>query len=538
MSNVCSLGLQAGLFSAVASAFIIDVQSNLQPDAAGDTAALLRVLIYKMDNTTFGADTPTIPQWTGPPRAMVQVQAILYASLAASLLSAFLAMLGKQWLNRYISTDMRGTAIERSQNRQQKLDGIVAWYFDHVMEALPLMLQAALLLLGCALSRYLWGINVIVASVIICVTSFGIIFYIFILVAGTASESCPYQTPGSRALRYLAPKARNVLLSAAVTKAAATVTKNAEKYRLDWSRGSVRLVLEDTLLKIPRAFAVDVYRLGQALTRKLAIFLAHRAQNQTVLDLRCISWMLQTSLDGAVHLSTLKHLATMMTLADFDPTLVSGCLDVFTGCIKVDVNNGKMVIMQGLEQLAAVSAMCFLRTLHHLFVMDPDSSVLEDVCQRYKKVFPFEPNFTGLPFCYTMTKIHSLANQRWNPHTIRWDDHEPSTQEYISFTRGVAEAAQVEYRRSEPQEVPGWILRFAHHSLSLYPVPPMSVVGDCLSIVAIDLGCEVLDTGFTTLDEGCVRISSQITNTLTLNQRTSWAGCELDYSETQNDGRS
>ena len=48
----------------------------------------------------FGDDTPSIPRWTGPSHAIVQVQATLYASLAASLFSAFLAMLGKQWLNR------------------------------------------------------------------------------------------------------------------------------------------------------------------------------------------------------------------------------------------------------------------------------------------------------------------------------------------------------------------------------------------------------------------------------------------------------
>jgi hypothetical protein len=139
----------------VASAFIVEVNSNLQPDPNDETAALLRVLIYKIDNTTFGDAVPTLPQWTGPPRAIVHVQIILFASLAISLLSALLAMLGKQWLNRYDTTDMRGTTIERSHNRQQKLDGIVAWYFNYVMESLPLMLQAALLLLGCALSRYL-----------------------------------------------------------------------------------------------------------------------------------------------------------------------------------------------------------------------------------------------------------------------------------------------------------------------------------------------------------------------------------------------
>ena len=111
--------MQAGLFSAVTSAFIIQVQPELQSDPNEETAALLRVLIHKIDNTTFLDDVPTIPQWSGPPHAIVQVQAILYASLAASLFSALLGMLGKQWLNRYISIDMRGSAIERSQNRQQ-----------------------------------------------------------------------------------------------------------------------------------------------------------------------------------------------------------------------------------------------------------------------------------------------------------------------------------------------------------------------------------------------------------------------------------
>ena len=179
---------QAGLFSAVASAFIIDVNSQLQPDPNDQTAALLRVLIYKIDNTTFGNDVPALPQWTGPPRMIVDVQAILFASLAASLLSAFLAMLGKQWLNRYASVDVRGSAIERSQNRQRKLDGIVRWYFNHVLESLPLMLQAGLLLLACALSRYLWDTSMTVGSVVIGTTSFGVLFFLFIVVAGAVSE--------------------------------------------------------------------------------------------------------------------------------------------------------------------------------------------------------------------------------------------------------------------------------------------------------------------------------------------------------------
>jgi len=183
----------------------IEVGSGLQPDPNDETNALLRVLIYKMDGTTFGGNVPALPQWPGPPHMIVPVQAMLYANLAASIFSAPPppAMLGKQWLNRYASVYMRGSAIERNQNRQRKLNGIVTWCLGHVMEALPLMLQFALLLLGCALSLYLWGINTTVVSVILSVAVFGLIFYIFIVAAGAAFVSRPYQTPGAQILRYV-----------------------------------------------------------------------------------------------------------------------------------------------------------------------------------------------------------------------------------------------------------------------------------------------------------------------------------------------
>ena len=54
---------------------------------------------------------------------MVHVQSILYSSLAASLLAAFIAMLGEQWLDRYAQVEMRGSVIDRSRHRQRKMDG-------------------------------------------------------------------------------------------------------------------------------------------------------------------------------------------------------------------------------------------------------------------------------------------------------------------------------------------------------------------------------------------------------------------------------
>ena len=186
------------------SAFIIDVQSDLKPDYEGMNNRLLEMLL----NATTGAlpagsAASSVPRWSGPDPVIVQVQSILYATLCATLLASFLAMLGKQWLNRYRQNETHGSAVDRSRVRERKLNGIEAWKFHIVMESLPLILQCALILLGFALSRYLWGVNRSVSSVVMGFTSFGLLFYFLITMASILSFDCPFQTPFSLTARFL-----------------------------------------------------------------------------------------------------------------------------------------------------------------------------------------------------------------------------------------------------------------------------------------------------------------------------------------------
>ena len=472
---------------------------------------------------------------------MVQVQAILFASLAVSLISAFLAMLGKQWLNRYESTDMRESAEERSQNRQRKLDGIVAWYFDHVMESLPLMLQAALLLLGCALGRYLWDISTTVAAVIVGITSSGLTFYLLVVVAGAASESCPYQTPGSHILRYMGRKLWGIVHPVRSTPRntfgqptdVSTTTSlplpdqaSDAAWSAAWSAASGRA--QEPVPAPPSAAASGIalsvvhpwgrtlilaliglptkaYRLARKVKRRLygsySTLRRRLGQQMTPSHFRCISWTLQTSLDKTTHLKTLKHLWEMTELAGLDPILVTECFNVFVGC--VSLNNHKLVVIQGLEELAAVSAGCLYRTFHHIRETDPTSSTLDSLLRRYARVFPLEVNFKGLPFYHTMVTIHALTHGQWDFVKFRWDNYKPVVQEHIPLAKHMLEVAQAEYQRLRRRKVPRWILRFAVHSLSLEPQPPASVIADCLTIVAVDLNCSKLN--MKDVDERCVQ---------------------------------
>ena len=111
-------------------------------------------------------------------------------------------MLGKQWLNRYLRHE-GGSMIERCGDRQRKCDGLEKSPFHLFIESLPVMLQISLALFACGLSRYIWSVNVPVARVIISFTVLGFLFYAGIVIAGTSSYECPFQTPVSIALRRL-----------------------------------------------------------------------------------------------------------------------------------------------------------------------------------------------------------------------------------------------------------------------------------------------------------------------------------------------
>ena len=58
--------------------------------------ALLKIIANSaLGNIPTGADA-ALPVWNGPDSTIVRVQAILYSGLPASLLAAFVVMLGKQ----------------------------------------------------------------------------------------------------------------------------------------------------------------------------------------------------------------------------------------------------------------------------------------------------------------------------------------------------------------------------------------------------------------------------------------------------------
>jgi Family of unknown function (DUF6535) len=197
--------VQAGLFSAVSSAFIVNMQSSLSPIASDTTNALLMILINTVNSSIFPAQQAPLPIWNGPSSTTIWIQTLAYTSLSSSLLAAFGAVLGKQWLGHFKTSRFgRGALHERCQRRQKKLDAMETWYFSTIIATLPIFLQISLLFFGIALAANIWTLQHTVASVIMATTAFGFIFYVFTVVSSLRSPDCPFQTPVSTMLQHAA----------------------------------------------------------------------------------------------------------------------------------------------------------------------------------------------------------------------------------------------------------------------------------------------------------------------------------------------
>jgi hypothetical protein len=168
----------------------------MQPNPIDITNVLLVQLIQ---NTSGSATQPTIlPPPTGFSSSKSWMQALAYASLAFSLLAAYGAVMGKQWLGHYKANRFgRGSLKDRCQQRQRKFQELRAWQFENVLRSFPVLLQISLLLFGLSLGAMLWTQQWPNSILVIATTAFGGLCHAFIIMVSLIRPDSPFQTPVS-----------------------------------------------------------------------------------------------------------------------------------------------------------------------------------------------------------------------------------------------------------------------------------------------------------------------------------------------------
>ena len=341
------------------------------------TAAYMQILIHAVNASLFPNPIPDATTWAGPPHEIITVQSLLYASLASSLFAAFLAMLGKQWVNRYLR-NRGGSAADKSRDRQRKLDGLERWHFQLVIESLPVMLQLGLLLLGCALSLYLWTISRTVAGVTIAVTTFGVALYLFFTLAATLFYSCPYQTPLSLVIRTLLSH-HHTSLTPLISPLIVAFRSSTKKFRqfLHHLHTGVRGALTTfgcTTNMVPETENIPL----AIVTSPIRIFYdASLDWESCKADTRCIAWVLYSTTDSDMIFSTVRFAADIIWYLEIAGTLSPHILaDLFFECL-VD----RRVIVGRAEQASSIG-MALALVLGIQLSVEPDREDLGGLCEH------------------------------------------------------------------------------------------------------------------------------------------------------------
>ncbi|KAI0784795.1 hypothetical protein C8Q75DRAFT_696139, partial [Abortiporus biennis] len=191
----------AGLFSAVLTAFLIEVYKSLQQDpTVVSTQVLLHISeqLAGLSNTngvSFNGSIPaaTSPNFTRMPLT-VKVNTLWFLSLVFSLITASLSIMVKQWLREYLTHDSLSPRAH-VRIRHFRNDGLYTFRVFQIAAILPLLLQISLLLFFLGLGLFLHDLDSVIGWVVV---PFLIAWIVLVYIAMSApffAAACPYKLP-------------------------------------------------------------------------------------------------------------------------------------------------------------------------------------------------------------------------------------------------------------------------------------------------------------------------------------------------------
>jgi Family of unknown function (DUF6535) len=165
------MNLQAGLFSASLTSFIIDKIRGLQADPAQQmvyynqqTVALLAQISQQLSSLTPQIPIPSTPPPPypafSPSSSDVRVNAYWLMSLVFSLSAALIATLVQQWVRDYMQVFQRYShPLKSARIRQYLCEGVDGWYMLVVAESVPGLVHVSLFLFFLGLGDSLLNLN-------------------------------------------------------------------------------------------------------------------------------------------------------------------------------------------------------------------------------------------------------------------------------------------------------------------------------------------------------------------------------------------
>ncbi|KAJ7435321.1 hypothetical protein FB451DRAFT_1062715 [Mycena latifolia] len=176
----------AGLFSASLTAFLIESYKTLNPDS-GDTTVKLLTQISQQLAASANGSTLQLTESTPftPPAASLVCNGLWFISLGFSLTCALIATLLEQWARDFLhKADMRSAPVIRARVYSYLYYGLKRFNMHTVVEIIPLLLHASLLLFFAGLVAFLIPVNVTMTTIT------GVLLFIVTSVYAVLSGGC------------------------------------------------------------------------------------------------------------------------------------------------------------------------------------------------------------------------------------------------------------------------------------------------------------------------------------------------------------
>ncbi|KAJ7094785.1 hypothetical protein C8R44DRAFT_890213 [Mycena epipterygia] len=202
-SNMDGMLIYAGLFSASLTAFLTESYRTLNPDPGQTTIILLTQISHQLAAASNGShfELPAPSDSFTPPTTSLVCNALWFISLSLSLSCALIATLLEQWARDFIhNSDIRSAPVIRARVFSYLYYGLKRFNMHTVVEIVPLLLHASLLLFFAGLVTFLAPVNPIIMTVV--ATSLGVVAAVYsaLTLLPLIYLDCPYRTPLSGTL--------------------------------------------------------------------------------------------------------------------------------------------------------------------------------------------------------------------------------------------------------------------------------------------------------------------------------------------------
>lgn len=190
------IGEQAGLFSAVVAAALVESYKYLLPDTGDQTVVLLAQIASGSAGNETQAEQAT--DSFRPSTTAIVINTLWISALIVALMSGLLATLVQEWSRRFLRAQARspGVSLEHHSRRQLRLHmGVKRYGLDRIASVIVALMHAAVILFLIGIDIVLFKIHNGPAIAATVLTALGALFYAITSSIPLFDEDCPYYTP-------------------------------------------------------------------------------------------------------------------------------------------------------------------------------------------------------------------------------------------------------------------------------------------------------------------------------------------------------